>query len=74
MPKWSKEAKDFKVSVNCHGERGCYAQVPKPIMEMLGNPSKVRYVVKGSKIEVENGDLEPQKALTVNAPSRRPKS
>ena len=56
MPKWSKDAKEFIVAVNCHEIRGCNTQVPKPIMELLGNPSKVKYVIRGSRIEFENGD------------------
>lgn len=59
MPKWSKEAREFVVSVNCHRVRGCNCQVPKPIMELLGNPKKVRYVIisKGKgKVEFESAD------------------
>ncbi len=56
LPKWSKEAKDFTVHVDCYPERGCKVQVPKPIMDLLGNPQKVRYIVKGKEIKFENGD------------------
>jgi hypothetical protein len=53
MPKWSKGARAFVVTLDCYKNRGCKAQVPRPIMEMLGQPKKLRYVVKGNKVEIE---------------------
>ena len=57
MPKWKKDEKEFKISVTYHEHRGYQSYIPKPIMEMLGNPKCIRLVVKNNKrIEVESGD------------------
>jgi hypothetical protein len=57
MPKWRKDEKEFKVSVTYHEHRGCQTYLPKPIIEMLGNPESIKFIVKkNSKIEVESGD------------------
>ena len=54
MPKWKKDATEFKVSVNYHPTRGILVFLPKPIAELLGNPSSVTFVVKGKKVEVKS--------------------
>ena len=51
-PKWKRDQKEFTVSVTYHENRGCQAYLPKPIMELIGNPNKVRFVVQGKKIEM----------------------
>jgi hypothetical protein len=58
LPKWKQDAKEFTVSVDCNPDRGCKVQVPKPIMELLGNPQKIKYIIRGQRIEFENGDIE----------------
>ena len=50
MPKWKKDAKEFTVSVNYHEARGYQASIPKPIMEILGDPERIRFEVKGKNI------------------------
>ena len=52
-----KDATEFKVSVTRHEHRGYHAYLPKPIMEALGNPEIVRFVVRGKRIELEAGDV-----------------
>jgi hypothetical protein len=56
VPKWKKDAKEFEVSVTHHEHRGYQAYLPKPIMELLGKPSIIRFIIKGRKVEVEKGD------------------
>ncbi len=52
MPKWKKDATEFKVSVNYHPTRGIIVFLPKPIAELLGNPSAITFRVKGKHVEV----------------------
>jgi hypothetical protein len=57
VPKWRKDEKEFKVNVTYHEHRGCQTYIPKPIIEMLGNPKSIKFIVKNNrKIEVESGD------------------
>ena len=54
MPKWKKDANEFTVSVNHNETRGYQSSIPKPVMETLGNPDRITFVVKPKKkIEVE---------------------
>ena len=56
MPKWKKDEKEFKVSVTYHQHRGCQAYIPKPVIEMLGHPKDIKFVIKGNnnkKVEVQ---------------------
>ncbi len=55
MPKWKEDAKEFSVSVTYNDEKGSQIRVPKPILEKLGNPKKIRFVIgKNDKIGVES--------------------
>jgi len=53
LPKWKKDASEFEVSVTYHPHRGYQSYLPKPVMEALGKPDAVKFVMKGKKIEVE---------------------
>jgi hypothetical protein len=58
MPKWKKDETEFNVSVTYHQHRGYQAYIPKPIMEMLGNPKSIKFIIKGSKrIELMVGEI-----------------
>jgi len=65
LPKWKKDADHFTVSVNHHETRGYQSSIPKPVMETLGNPDKITFVVKPKKkVEVVAGKSEsPEKAI-----------
>ena len=52
MPKWKKDAKEFTVSVNFNTNRGYQSSIPKPIIDILGDPEKVTFVVKGKDIQI----------------------
>jgi hypothetical protein len=54
MPKWKKDETEFTVAVNRHETRGYQANIPKPIMELLGEPQKITFQVKGKKIELSS--------------------
>jgi hypothetical protein len=53
MPKWQKDAKEFAVSVTYHETRGYQCYIPRPLMEHLGKPHAVKFIIKGSRIEIE---------------------
>ena len=59
MPKWKKDAKEFKVGVNFNEKRGWQSSIPKPIMEALGvaeenDSAKVKFVIRGRRIEIQS--------------------
>ncbi len=53
MPKWSKEAKEFTVNVHYDEAKGSQVKIPKPILEKMGKPDKITFVIEGKKIEVK---------------------
>lgn len=56
MPKWRKDAKEFEVGVNFVERRGYSSSIPKPIMDLFGNPDSIKFVIgKGNKIEIVAG-------------------
>ena len=52
MPKWKKDAKEFVVSVTYHETRGIQTYLPRPIVEHLGKPESIKFVIVGKKVEV----------------------
>jgi hypothetical protein len=56
MPRWKKDQKEFIVSVTYHEHRGYQSYLPKPIMEMLGNPNTIKFIIKNKKVELEAGN------------------
>jgi len=56
MPKWKKDTKEFEVGVNYVENRGYSSSIPKPIIELLGNPDSIKFVIReGNKIELFSG-------------------
>ena len=53
LPKWSKNATEFEVSVNYSDKRGYQTTIPKPIMKKSGESNRIKFSIKGSKVEVE---------------------
>jgi len=53
MPKWKKDAKEFAVSVSYNERRGDQVYLPKPIVDKLGSPEKIVFVIEGRKIEIK---------------------
>jgi hypothetical protein len=56
MPRWKRDLKEFTVSVTYHEHRGYQSYLPKPIMEILGNPKTIKFIIKNRKVEVEAGN------------------
>ena len=53
MGRWPKDATEFVVAVTFYPNAGSsYANVPKPLLEMLGNPKAIRYTVQKDQILV----------------------
>ncbi len=55
MPKWKKDAKQFRVKVNSHPTRGYQMNIPKPIIEHLGKGEEVEaleYAIRKGRVEL----------------------
>ena len=59
MPKWKENAKEFTVGVNFSEVRGYQATIPKPVMARLGNPKRLTFEVKRTKVEMRAGNPSP---------------
>jgi hypothetical protein len=59
MPKWKKGAKEFTVGVNYNDKRGYQSSIPKPIIDALGNPKKIKFIIDGKKVEIATGKRRP---------------
>lgn len=62
MPKWKKDAKEFTVSVNFNEDRGYQSTIPKPIIEVLGDPETITFEINGNNVKVVSGDIKKRKA------------
>ena len=52
MTRWKKGETEFKVGVNFVDKRGYSSSIPKPVMEALGEPKSIKFIIKGKKIEI----------------------
>ena len=52
MTRWKKDETEFTVRVSYDTSRGSLIYMPKPLLERIGLPESVRFVVRGSRIEV----------------------
>lgn len=52
IPKWKKDATSFTVGVNFNEVRGAQTSIPKPVMEKLGNPKKITFILTGKRVEI----------------------
>ena len=58
MPKWKKDATEFNVGVNYNEVRGAQSSIPKPVVDVLGHPEIIKFIIKGKKVEVEPSGKE----------------
>lgn len=56
LPKWKKDAKEFTVGINYNESRGYQSSIPKPIIEALGDPKSLKFLVNGKSIKIVSGD------------------
>ena len=54
--RWAKNQMEFTVKLNHDESRGCIAIIPKPIVEQLGKPTGIKFVVDGNDISVTAGE------------------
>ena len=52
MPKWKKGATEFTVKINHNDIRGYQTSIPKPIIELLGEPTSITFIIKGSRKKI----------------------
>ncbi|MCJ8306026.1 MAG: hypothetical protein HRU07_03165 [Nitrosopumilus sp.] len=52
MTKWKKGATEFEMNVIDDRKGSRYVRIPKPLDEKLGNPEKIKFVIKNDKISI----------------------
>ncbi len=52
MPKWKMDETEFSVSVSNDGNGSNVCRIPKPIMEKMGQPNRIKFIIKDKKILV----------------------
>jgi hypothetical protein len=52
MSRWKEGTKEFTVAVNRDDSRGNQCNIPAPVMRLMGDPVKVKFVVDGKRIEI----------------------
>lgn len=68
MGRWKKDAKEFIVGVNYVENRGYSSSIPKPVVEILGNPDSIKYIVNDDKsIQLVSGSSHVSKSETVKS-------
>ena len=53
MTRWKKDETEFDVKLTDDGKNSIICRVPKPIIDRLGSPSGIKFVIDGKKIIVE---------------------
>lgn len=58
MTRWKKDAKEFTVRLYSSSNGGGVppsrmCRVPRPLVEVLGNPKSLRFSISGNKVSVE---------------------
>jgi len=56
LTRWKKDEKEFAVNLIDDSSGSVICRVPKPILKILGQPSGIKFVIKGKKIVVVAGD------------------
>ena len=52
MTRWKKDETEFPVSLSFDGTNSKRCRIPKPIIDFLGNPEGLKFVINGRKIQV----------------------
>ena len=56
MGRWKKDERKFDMSLSKDGSGSIICRVPKPILEILGNPNSIKFEILGKKIVVLAGE------------------
>ena len=54
MAKWKEGATEFTVGVGYSKGRGYACTIPRPVIEALGEPERITFVIKGKRVEIES--------------------
>ena len=74
MPKWKKDAKEFTVSVNFNENRGYQSSIPKPIIDALGDPDTITFVIQGKHVNIKTtSSTNTTSSLKVESSNKRVK-
>lgn len=57
LTRWKKDEKEFDVKLTFDGRNSMVCRIPKPILDLLGNPDGLRFTVKGKTIEINPNRL-----------------
>jgi len=52
LPRWKKDTKEFSVKLTFDGANSKICRVPKPIIDFLGEPENIKFVIRGKGIIV----------------------
>jgi len=55
LTRWKKDEKEFGVKLTNDRSGSIICRVPKPIVELLGEPEGIKFVIAGKKVVVEAG-------------------
>lgn len=55
MTRWKKDEKEFGVSLNNDNAGSQICRIPKPIVDLLGKPDGIKFLIRGKKITVVAG-------------------
>lgn len=59
MPRWKKGTTEFPVVVNhIRSRNACTCSLPRPLLEHMGDPETIVFVIDGKGVRVEVGDVE----------------
>ncbi|MEC4849003.1 MAG: hypothetical protein RI100_07435 [Nitrosarchaeum sp.] len=56
MTRWKKDEKEFGVSLNNDKTGSLICRIPKPIVDMLGKPDGIKFLIQGKRIVIVAGD------------------
>jgi hypothetical protein len=52
LTRWKKDQKEFLVKLSFDGTNSTICRVPKPIIELLGSPENLKFIIRGKGIIV----------------------
>lgn len=56
MTRWKKDEKEFGVSLNNDKAGSLICRIPKPIVDILGKPDGIKFLIQGKRIVIVAGD------------------
>ena len=53
LTRWKKNETEFSVKLSFDGRNSMSCRIPKPILEMLGEPESITFRIKNNRIVVD---------------------